>query len=356
MAALMKIAIYLAIGWASDASLTVSQVASMSVPDPLRRAEQLMQEHEFQKAEDLLQDLVAQEPRNQSAWIKLGQVEMALELNEDAMKSFEKVLAEEPQSADAREGEVMAAEKAAMADQNAGIEGSALVCLIQARKFVPDSPRLLLDFGVQAERMRIYKDADAALTEAHALAPDDAKVTYALAHVELDEQNMQAAEDHLRDYLKLRPEDATAHYGLGHLLHMVTRNEEAKSELERSIALQPRQISSYYELGEIALDQKLDVDAKANYEKVLSMSPHHGGALTGMGILAFRKKEYAIAQQYLQSAVQYASDFPKAHYYYALVLARLGRTDEAKRESDLATALDQQENKTIHGNSLTVIQ
>jgi len=31
--------------------------------------------------------------------------------------------------------------------------------LFEPEKFVPDSPELLLDFGVQAESMRIYSDA-----------------------------------------------------------------------------------------------------------------------------------------------------------------------------------------------------
>jgi len=355
VAGFTKIVVWLVAG-GLGAILAASAGAVQTSSDPLIHADELIQAHQLQKAEEVLADLVEREPGNLGARIKLGQVQTALGLNEDAMKSFEAVLAVDPRSTAARDGEVDAAEKAALADQSAGIEGSALLRLIQARKFVPDSPRLLLDFGVQAEKMRIYADADAALKKAHDLAPEDAKIIYALAHVEFDEQNMQAAEAHLREYLKMRPDDATAHYGLGRLLHMVTRNDEAKAELGRSIELQPRQISSYYELGEIALDEKLDGEAKADYEKVLSFSPHHGGALTGMGIIAFRKKDYATAQQYLQSAVQYASDYPKAHYYYALVLTRLGRADEAKRESDLATALGQQQNKEIHGNSLTVIQ
>ena len=128
------------------------------------------------------------DPANEAANVKLGEVRLAQGLNEDAMKSFEAVLTVRPDSVPARVGEVKAAEAAALADRNAGVDGSALLCLIRARKFVPDSPQLLLDFGIQAERMKIYADADAALTRAHELAPDDAKIIYALAHVEFDEQ------------------------------------------------------------------------------------------------------------------------------------------------------------------------
>lgn len=60
---------------------------------------------------------------------------------------------------------------------------------------------------MQADSMQIYREADEALTEAHALAPADPKILYALAHVEVDEQNTTAAEANLRAYLKAMPDD-----------------------------------------------------------------------------------------------------------------------------------------------------
>jgi tetratricopeptide (TPR) repeat protein len=335
----------------SDAGLVAS-----SKEDQLQQAERLVEAHQLEKANELLADFVRQHPENGVATIKLGQVQLALGLYEDAMKSFEKILNAKSNVQAARDGEVKAAEAEALADQKAGIDGSALLCLIRARKFVPDSPELLLDFGMQAERMRIYGDADEALTKAHELVPQDEKILYALAHVQFDEQKMPAAEANLRAYLKLRSDDATAHYGLGRLLHVLLRDDEAKQELDRSIALQPRQSGSYYELGEIALEQNQDGAAKEDYLKVLAWAPHHGGALTGMGVLAFRAKDYHGAEEYLKRAIEYAADYPKAHHYYALVLTRLGRPEEAKREAELATELDKRETKASHGNSLTLVQ
>jgi tetratricopeptide (TPR) repeat protein len=324
--------------------------------DTLEQADLLVQAHQLDKANEFLARIVRMHPGDEAAKIKLGQVQLAQGLYEDALKSFESVLAVKPKSPAARDGEVKAAEADALADQNAGIDGSALLCLIRARKFVPDSTELLLDFGMQAERMRIYHDADDALTKAHELAPQDARILYGLAHVEFDEQKLPDAEANLRAYLAKRPDDASAHYGLGRLLHVLLKDDEAKTELEQSLALQPRQSGSYYELGDIALQQNQDADAKDKFEKVLAVAPHHGGALTGMGVLAYRAKDYPQAEKYLKSAIEYASDYPKPHHYYALVLIRLGRLEEAKRESDRATELDKEEVRASHGNSLTVLQ
>lgn len=321
-----------------------------------QQARQFEEMNQLGKANELLSDFVRQNPENESALVELGQIQFAQGLNDDALKSFETVLGDHPASAPARNGEVKAATAAALADRKIGLDGAALIYLIRARKFVPDSPDLLFSFGMQAEGMRIYQDADEALTKARALAPDDGRILYALAHVEFDEQKMPEAESNMRAYLKMRPDDASAHFGLGRLLHMLTRNDQAKAELEQSIALQPQQSESYYELGQIALEENRDEEASKYYHQVLAVAPHHGGALTGMGILAFRKKDYTAAEADLKTAVFYAADYPTAHYYYALVLARLGRRDEAKKESDLAAKLNQEETKTSRGNFLTIIR
>jgi tetratricopeptide (TPR) repeat protein len=321
----------------------------------LEQARQWVESHQLEKANALLSEKLRQDPGNETVLVELGRVQLAQELNDDACKSFEAVLESDPVSSTAREGEVKAATAAALADRKAGLNDSALIYLIRARKFVPDSPQLLLDFGIQAESMRIYRDSDAALTRARELAPDDSRILYALAHVEFDEQKMPEAEANLRAYLKVHAEDATAHYGLGHLLRVLLRDDEAKAELKQSITLEPRQSGSYYELGEIALEQNENSEAKVYYEKVLVLAPNHGGALTGMGILAFRAKDYQAAEKYLQSAVFYASDYPTAHHYYGLVLGRLGRQAEAEREAAQAKTLNEQQVKTSRGNFLTII-
>ena len=303
-------------------------------------------------AQELFTQALAADPRFLPAQVNLGEAQMAQRLYDDAMKSFEAALAMDGDNAAAQAGEVQAAIASALASRRAGDMDGALVSLVRARKFVPRDPELLLDFGVQAEGMKLYKDADAALTEAHGLDPANEKIVYALARVELDEQKMPEAEANLRAYLKAQPDDASAHYGLGHLLHMEVKDDEAKAELEKSIALQPRQTAAYFELGEIALAMQQDEEAKAQYGKVLAADPHHGGALTGMGIAAYRAKDYSAAEEYLRQAVAVAPDYPVAHRYYAMVLERMGRQADADRESELARRLTEEQNRLSRGYAL----
>jgi len=318
----------------------------------VERARALANANKLVQANEVLSAIVSRDPQNLAALEELGQVQLAQSLNDDAMNSFEVVLKAKPASAQSRDGEVRAAIAAALADRAAGNADRALATLMRARGYVPDSVELLIAFGIQADSMQIYKDADAALSEACRLDPQNPKALYALAHVELDEQKTADAEVHLRAYLKIRPDDPTAHYGLGHLLYMLSRDQEAKAELERSIALQPRQTESYYELGQIALDAHDDTGAKEAYARVLASAPNHGGALTGMGVLAYRAKDYPAADSYLKQAIVYAPDYVTAHRYYAMTLARLGQRDQSEREMALADQLTEEQNKLRHGYTL----
>lgn len=329
--------------------------APQSSDKVLQQARDLVARNQLEKANELLSDLVRTDPADFDAILELGKIQLAQGLNDDALKSFEIFLGHQPNATAAQEGEVKAATAAALADARVGDDDGALLFLIRGKKFVPNSPEILTNFGIQADRMHIYKDADEALTKAHTLAPDNSKILYALAHVQLDEQKMPEAEANLRAYLKMHPDDATAHYGLGRLLHMLVRTDEAKSELERSIALQSGQSESYYELGEIALELHQNAEAKMQYEKVLAAAPYHSGALTGMGILAYWSKDYPSAEKYLRAATLYAPDYPKAHQYYAMTLAKLGRQAESARESELASQSAAKQSKISRGYSLTIL-
>lgn len=269
-----------------------------------------------------------------------------------AMRAFERVLTTDPANVAARRGEVKAAIAQALSQRDAGKMDAALATLLRAKEYVPNDPILLMDFGIQADSMRIFRDADAALRKAHQVAPSNAEVLYALAHVELDEQKMPQAEADLRAYLRMRPGDASAWYGLGHLLHMMMRDDEAKRELERSLAVQPHQTESWYELGEIALDRHQNVEATKDFEKVLQRDPVHGGALTGMGILAFHAKDYASAARYLSQAVVQAPDYPAAHRFYAMVLTRMGKKQQAMQEEERARTLTKNQNQLQNGYAL----
>ena len=270
--------------------------------------------------------------------------ERAIQLEQDghpaaALDTYEAALQRDPGDTVARAAEVRLGTSLALKDREAGDMEGALALLQRARNFVPDDPALLLAIGLQQSGMHLQKAAETTLAAAHAAHPRDPDLTYGLARVELERQKLPEAEKLFREYLNARPNDASAHYGLGRLLHMAQRNQEAVVELERCIELQPVQTEAYYELGQIMLEEGRDDEARSRFERVLARSSTHGGALTGMGILAYRAKDYTAAERYLNQAEANAYTYQPAHYYYGLPLARLGKQEESRHELALATEM-----------------
>ena len=271
--------------------------------------------------------------------LRAGQSLLSEGHDPEAMDRFESVLNVDALNAEARSGELAAATSLALSADRAGHSELALQVLEHARTKLPDDPKLLFALGSEAFQAQVLPEASEALIQARKLRPDDLDILYMLARVEIEEQHLPAAEASLRAYLAVRSGDASAHFGLGHVLAMQQRSDEARVEFQRSIDLQPVQTESYYEIGQLELDVHHDAQAGPLFRKTLERDSKHGGALTGMGILAFRNKDFSRAEGFLMAAVKAAPEYPPAHYYYGLVLLRLGKKDEADRELLRATEL-----------------
>lgn len=293
-------------------------------------------------AQQLLARAISMSPNHPAANNALGNLYLSERRYPEAMERFETVLATNLHNADARRGELSAAVALALQVRVQDPE-AALACLQHAQKNLPDDPTLLTDLGIQAQVMNRLELANRSLSAALTIKPDDLTALYALARVETDQMHSDSAEKHFRAYLAARPDDATAHYGLAHLLQMQLRTEEATTEYRRSIELQPVQTESYYALGQIALDQRRDGEAEHLFLKVLARDPSHGGALTGMGVLSYRAKDYAKAEGYLARAIASAPNYQPAHYYYSLALAHTGKKQAAERELKIAASLQQKQ-------------
>jgi tetratricopeptide (TPR) repeat protein len=294
-------------------------------------------------AKELLTKALASSPNSPAANITLGKLMLEENHDPEAMDRFETVLAIDLRDKDARDGELAAATELAMSARREGRPDAALKVLEHARTKLPDDPKLLLDLGIQATEMSLLPEANDSLRAARKLDADNPDIVYALGRLEVQQQHLQAAEADLRAYLAKRPEDASAHFGLGKVLEVAQRRAEARAEFERSIQLQSAQTESYYELGQLELEVQHDAQAAPLFQKVLARDATHGGALTGMGIIAFRSKDYTQAEQYLARAEKTAPEYQPARYYRGLALARLGQKDESQRELQIATELDRKQ-------------
>lgn len=283
-------------------------------------------------AEKTFASALAANPASPAANDAVGQLLLDGHHDPEAMDRFETSLATSPRDTAARKGELSAATELAVSARQSGHPEAALEVLRHASSRLPDDPQLLLDYGIQADELAQFPEAEQSLHAAQILDPKNPTILYALARLEMDEQHLPDAERDLKAYLAMRPEDASAHYGLGNLYSIEQRTADARAEFEISLRLQPHQTESYFQLGQLDLDAHQDAAAQSLFQKTLASNPNHAGALTGMGELALRAKQYATAEEFLTKAEKADPNYAPPHYYRGLALARLGRKEEAEEE------------------------
>ncbi len=112
---------------------------------------------------------------------------------------------------------------------------------------------------------------------------------------------------------------------LGHL-------ERARADYDLYLTRKPDDPAGH--LGAAHAAEGLDDDDSAliHYDRVLAIDPNRGQALLGKAAILVRRRQLDPALALIEKAETLAPDDPEPHYRRSVVLDRLGRRDEAKRE------------------------
>jgi tetratricopeptide (TPR) repeat protein len=121
---------------------------------------------------------------------------------------------------------------------------------------------------------------------------------------------------------------------------------DAAARLRESVRLQPAQLASHYYLALIARDQGNDVEAMEILETLLRRYPDHAASCEALGGLLMGAQRYTDAERSLRKAVSLTPKSVKANYQLGLLLARMGRKEEADKQLELANSLRKEDEAT----------
>ncbi len=178
--------------------------------------------------------------------------------------------------------------------------------------------------------------------------------------------------------VKAHPASARLHTALGAALFSEAKYEEAAGRLCEAAALDPRDREPYVFLGKAAMASPVPLpcaqarleqfarsrpdDAEANYylamtllkqasppeperavallHRAVTLNPKYAEVYLQLGVLAFSRKSYPEAIEYLTKAVEADPQLGEAHYRLAVIYDRLGDATHAKREFHLHETAD----------------
>ena len=228
--------------------------------------------------------------------------------------------------------------RAGMANERTGNYPGAVRAYERGLAVEPNNVELLNSLGFALFQQGKSKEAVVALEKALAVDPKHWKAHNNLALAAIDIGELEEAEAHYRESLAIKPQPAI-YNDLGFVLERQGLTEEAVEAYRKAIKLDPESASAHYNLGSYLVRSGKFVEGERHLRIALKKSPNTQ-TYTGLGIALWQmgRTDEAIAN--LQAAIEADPTNATAHQKLAEVLESLGRADEARREIEMAKALD----------------
>lgn len=326
----------------------------IAVEDPnaanLAQAETAIQKKDFSSALDLLNKVVAADPKNYEAWFDLGFVNNAIGKTPDAIAAYRQSVAAKPDvfesnlnlglmlaragqpgseeylrtatkltpTAHAAEGKEQAwlalghtLEKSKPAD--------AIEAFQEAAKLQPNDIEPYLSAGPILEQQKRLPEAEQMYKRAVVLDPQSVDAVIGLANVYMSSQRFPEAEDALKKLLAMRPNDVNAHLELGRILAASGKPDEAIAELQIAEKAQPGDTTLQREIADLLMGQKKYADAESLYQLLLPKNPNDAELHASIGRALLHEKKFAEAQQELLTALRLKPDMGSVYGDLAIV-------------------------------------
>ncbi|MGH9517716.1 MAG: tetratricopeptide repeat protein [Terriglobales bacterium] len=239
-----------------------------------------------------------------------------------AVASFRESLTDDPKSA-----ETLVAMAEVLAVQNKHADSFEM--LQKARVVAPDSVEVLRHLIVEA--MECGKNGNA-LSAAQELQTKSSELSdrYLAASVMIQQKQYLPASHILEDYTAQRPDDAKALLGLGIAYLALLRYADARQALEHSLQIEPNIAETEYQLGVVLAQQGDRRNATQHWEKAVALEPRHAQALFSLGTMYLEAGELKKAHDAFARSLVVNPNNMKTEYDLALVLNKLGNSQEAK--------------------------
>jgi tetratricopeptide (TPR) repeat protein len=203
--------------------------------------------------------------------------------------------------------------------------------LQKARELMPSSVPVLHHLVIEAEAAGQNAVALGAARELVQQSPDDLDNIFLASAAMLQAHDSIGAMGVLKDYTTKRPTDAKGWLALG-MAHLIQKNyPQAREALERSAQIEPNQTETEYQLGLVSDAESKQEEAIQHLERVLQLQPSHAKAWGKLGALYLQRGDLARAEQALQKSAAADSGNPDTEYKLAMVLGKMGKSDEARQ-------------------------
>lgn len=337
----------------------------------LDQAEALLAKGDYSKAEPLLQQVTAKDPKSYQAWYDLGYARQGLEHPSEAIAAYQKsieinpkvfetnfnlglVLAASGQRDEARKylqaaTELQPSSRAEKKKEHAWISlgqleaasdtTGAQQAFTEAAKLVPADPEPHLLLANLYENSGKLQQAKAEYQQAIATPKSDVQVQAlrGLANVAIASKDYAAAESSLRQYLAAAPNDKQAHLVLGRLLAAEGKDDEALAELSSAGNEDDPQVLRE-KAGLLAAVHR-ESEAVPIYQKLIEQNRNDAELRYEYGFTLMHQHQFPAAEEQLLAALKLNPNLAKAYGDLAVAASDNQHYDLALKALDIRTKL-----------------
>ena len=211
--------------------------------------------------------------------------------------------------------------------------------LEETRAVAPNNADLAYVLGMAYIQTRQPDKARETWARSFKVPPDSAAAHLVTARMMVRAEFDEAAEEELKKALARDPRLPHAHFLLGQTALFRGRLDESVALLHKELELNPGDAMAYYRLGDAYSRQLEWDDAVGALQKSAWLNPYFSGPYLLLGRAYMRKGQPAAAEGMLRRAIQYDPNNKAAHYVLGQLLQQAGRTEEARRELEIAERL-----------------
>jgi tetratricopeptide (TPR) repeat protein len=299
--------------------------------DTRQEAIRLFAAHQYADALPPLKSWVAANPQDGTAWTMLGLAEFETQDYDNAFvhleKGYDLGLSASPEAV------LLAHYRFAELLIRNGQFSRASALLVPDAEGNKIARQIQFALGLALLRMnRFPEEVDA----------QDVPLIQAAGHVSLllHQSKYADAFPELDKLIEKYPHTAQLHYAYGVGLAALSRYDEAEAQFAAESRISPNSELPWVQRAFIELQTKKPADALVSAQKAVALAGKSAEAHYVLGRALFDSGKFQEAEQELQTAARLNPGSPEVHFNLAKVYAKLNRAEDAQRERELFTQLN----------------
>ena len=307
--------------------------ATSAHPDDLAKAHEALEHDHPGEAIAILQKLADAQPPVKGVQHELGLAYYSSGSLMKAKQSFEQAVQEDSSDMESVQLEGLTLYRL-------GQPAAAIPYLERVRGWMPnanaDANYVL---GLCYLNSRRYDDARHAFATQFGESPDSAEAYLLLGTMLMHTNLEELAAEQAKKALQISPTLPMAHFMLGEVALFKSNIDEAILEFEAERKMNPGYAPVYDRLGDAYLHVGKEAEAQQALTKAISLDTSSTGPFILMGKALLQRKDARTAVLYLKHAEKMDPGNYITHFLLSQAYRRMGREDDAKRETDIASKI-----------------